>query len=94
MNIPRDVMSPELQIELRACRRKTLLILRSLRRGSITKDSAAKTLMSMYVLVFSWRMVECEFDTLHPFRILASRILRCARILKGDEWVVYRMGHL
>ena len=93
MIIPRDVMSPKLQEELGSCRRYALIVLRHLHAGGLSKDRAAELLMSIYVSFFSWRVVEHEYDTAHPCYVFASRILRCARILKGDKWVASRMGH-
>ncbi len=94
MIIPRDEMSIELLIELRASRKYALRVLRYMHIGGMSKKRAAEMLMSIYVSFFSWRAVEHEYDTAHPCFVFASRILRCARILTNDEWVACRTGHV
>ena len=86
MNI-RDVMTPELHEHLKMHRRGALSTFQGLRDGVMDNQEAAKSLLDIYDSFFVWKIVSCGYGVAHPYYIFASRLLRSAKLLMGEEWV-------
>ena len=82
-----DVMSPEFQQRLKMFRRGALSILQGLRDGVIDNEEAARSLIGIYDGFVVWEIEPCGYGIAHPWHSFASRILRAAKLLMGEEWV-------
>lgn len=86
-----DVMSPEMYQGLRSSRKGALSIFRCWRCGLMNNEEAARSLIRIYNSYFGWKIEYCGYGPAHPYCIFASRLLRSAKILMGEEWVSYRV---
>ncbi len=87
-----DVMTPEMYRNLRLSRKGALSIFRDWRCGLVTNQEAARSFVRMYNFYF-WKAEYC-CGTARPhctYCTFASRLLRSAEMLMGEEWISYHV---
>ena len=92
MTDPRDVMSPDVRRFLTVHRKGALSVLRGRRYRAVDNEETALRLVDIYIIL-EWKIELCDYGAAHPYCIFASRVLRSARLLMGEEWVDSQLQH-